>query len=202
MRLVDVRFLETPPLRRPTDDLASAATRASGEPEARPAADAPHGPEAHPPEAGHQQAGEGAQDLPLPAPGPGGGGGTAQPEQVAPTSPACPGGALAIVLGPLADTIVLGPLADTGSLPWLVAVMDWHARKVLAWRLSSTLEAEFRVEAPDEAPVEAPDEAPDEALTGVGAPGLMNREHGRAIGPERPCDARAASSRPSPGPAA
>jgi len=34
---------------------------------------------------------------------------------------------------------------------YLVAVMDWHSRKVLSWRLSNTLEAEFCVEAVDEA---------------------------------------------------
>ena len=26
---------------------------------------------------------------------------------------------------------------------YLVAIMDWHTRKVLAWRISNTLEAEF-----------------------------------------------------------
>jgi len=25
----------------------------------------------------------------------------------------------------------------------LVAIMDWHTRKVLAWRISNTLEADF-----------------------------------------------------------
>ncbi len=34
---------------------------------------------------------------------------------------------------------------------YLVAVMDWFTRKVLAWRISNTLEADFRVEALNEA---------------------------------------------------
>lgn len=34
---------------------------------------------------------------------------------------------------------------------YLVAVMDWHSRRVLAWRLSLTLESEFCVEALQEA---------------------------------------------------
>jgi len=34
---------------------------------------------------------------------------------------------------------------------YLVAVMDWHSRKVLAWRLSNTLDAEFCVSALEEA---------------------------------------------------
>ncbi len=34
---------------------------------------------------------------------------------------------------------------------YLVAVMDWHSRKVLSWRLSNTMEADFCVEALEEA---------------------------------------------------
>jgi putative transposase len=41
------------------------------------------------------------------------------------------------------------PLAK--GFAYLVAVMDWHSRKVLAWRLSNTMEAEFCVEALAEA---------------------------------------------------
>ncbi len=33
----------------------------------------------------------------------------------------------------------------------LVAIMDWHTRKVLAWRISNTLEADVCVEALNEA---------------------------------------------------
>jgi len=29
---------------------------------------------------------------------------------------------------------------------YLVAVMDWHTRKVLSWRLSNTMDAEFCIE--------------------------------------------------------
>ena len=34
---------------------------------------------------------------------------------------------------------------------YLVAIMDWHSRAVLAWRLSNTLGADFCVEALEEA---------------------------------------------------
>ena len=34
---------------------------------------------------------------------------------------------------------------------YLKAVMDWHSRKVLSWRLSNTLEADFCVAALEEA---------------------------------------------------
>jgi putative transposase len=34
---------------------------------------------------------------------------------------------------------------------YLVAVMDWHSRKVLSWRLSNTLETDFCVDALEEA---------------------------------------------------
>jgi putative transposase len=34
---------------------------------------------------------------------------------------------------------------------YLVAIMDWFTRKVLAWRISNTLEAYFLVEALTEA---------------------------------------------------
>lgn len=37
------------------------------------------------------------------------------------------------------------------GLVYLVAVMDWCTRKVLAWRLSNTLTADFCVEAVQEA---------------------------------------------------
>ena len=34
---------------------------------------------------------------------------------------------------------------------YLVAIMDWHSRKVLSWRLSNSMEADFCVEALNEA---------------------------------------------------
>lgn len=49
---------------------------------------------------------------------------------------------------------------------YLVAIMDWATRKVLAWRLSNTLEAEFCVE------------ALNEALIRFGSPGIMNTDQG------------------------
>jgi putative transposase len=38
---------------------------------------------------------------------------------------------------------------------YLVAIMDWATRKVLSWRLSNTLEADFCIEALNEALNEA-----------------------------------------------
>lgn len=62
--------------------------------------------------------------------------------------------------------------ADVTYLPmargflYLVAVMDWHSRKVLAWRLSNTLTADFCIE------------ALQEALARFGAPGIFNTDQG------------------------
>ncbi|MCZ8108492.1 MAG: IS3 family transposase [Burkholderiales bacterium] len=62
--------------------------------------------------------------------------------------------------------------ADITDLPmrrgflYLVAIMDWFTRKVLAWRVSNTLEADFCVE------------ALNEALYRFGSPGIMNTDQG------------------------
>jgi putative transposase len=52
-----------------------------------------------------------------------------------------------------------------GSM-YLVVVMDWHSRKVLSWRLSNTLEAEFCVE------------ALEESLLRHGRPEIFNTDQG------------------------
>ena len=49
---------------------------------------------------------------------------------------------------------------------YLVAVMDWHSRKVLSWRLSNTLEADFCVS------------ALEEALAKYGVPDIFNTDQG------------------------
>ena len=49
---------------------------------------------------------------------------------------------------------------------YLVAIMDWFTRKVLAWRISNTLEAEFCLE------------ALNEAIHKFGPPEIMNTDHG------------------------
>ena len=62
--------------------------------------------------------------------------------------------------------------ADITYLPtrcgflYLVAIMDWHTRKVLAWRISNTLEADFCVE------------ALKEAMAKYGPPEIMNSDQG------------------------
>ena len=49
---------------------------------------------------------------------------------------------------------------------YLVAIMDWHSRKVLAWRLSNTMEADFCVE------------ALQEAIERYGCPEIFNTDQG------------------------
>ena len=49
---------------------------------------------------------------------------------------------------------------------YLVAVMDWATRKVLAWRVSNTMDVEFRLE------------ALEEALAGYGRPEIFNTDQG------------------------
>ncbi|WP_416538015.1 MULTISPECIES: IS3 family transposase [Phaeobacter] len=62
--------------------------------------------------------------------------------------------------------------ADITYLPmrrgflYLVAIMDWHTRKVLAWSMSNTMEAEFCVE------------ALNEAIRKFGPPEIMNTDQG------------------------
>ena len=62
--------------------------------------------------------------------------------------------------------------ADITYLPmrrgflYLVAIMDWHTRKVLAWRISNTLEADVCVE------------ALNEAIARFGPPEIMNTDQG------------------------
>ncbi len=94
------------------------------------------------PEAQYQQGGEGSQDLPLSVARAAGG----RPNQVW--------------------------CADITYLPmrrgflYLVAIMDWHTRQVLAWRISNTLEADFCVE------------ALNEAIHRFGPPEIMNTDQG------------------------
>jgi putative transposase len=62
--------------------------------------------------------------------------------------------------------------ADMTYLPmrrgflYLIAIMDWHTRKVLSWRISNTLEADFCIE------------ALDEAIHHFGPPQIMNTDQG------------------------
>ena len=49
---------------------------------------------------------------------------------------------------------------------YLVAIMDWYSRRVLAWRLSNTLSTDFCVE------------ALEEAITRYGAPEIFNTDQG------------------------
>jgi putative transposase len=62
--------------------------------------------------------------------------------------------------------------ADITYLPmrrgflYLVAIMDWHTRKVLAWRISNTMEADFCVD------------TLNEAIRKFGPPEIMNTDQG------------------------
>lgn len=49
---------------------------------------------------------------------------------------------------------------------YLVAIMDWHSRKVLSWRLSNTMDADFCVA------------ALEEAISRYGAPEIFNTDQG------------------------
>jgi putative transposase len=49
---------------------------------------------------------------------------------------------------------------------YLMAVMDWHSRKILSWRVSNTLESDFC------------NQALHEALERYGKPEIFNTDHG------------------------
>ena len=49
---------------------------------------------------------------------------------------------------------------------YLIAIMDWHSRRVLAWRVSNTMDADFCVD------------ALEEALDRYGAPEIFNSDQG------------------------
>lgn len=63
-----------------------------------------------------------------------------------------------------ATDITYIPLARGSA--YLVAIMDWHSRRVLSWRLSNTLDASFCVE------------ALQEALSRFGRPEIFNSDQG------------------------
>src|SRR5918996_1622217 len=64
------------------------------------------------------------------------------------TGTVCPGSSLASgSAGPLVNRLNKERPALRTSYKALVAIMDWHSRYVLAWRLSNTLESDFCVEA-------------------------------------------------------
>jgi putative transposase len=52
---------------------------------------------------------------------------------------------------------------------YLVAIMDWHSRKVLSWCISTTLDSEFCVS------------ALEEAIARYGSPEIFNTDQGRQI---------------------
>lgn len=53
-----------------------------------------------------------------------------------------------------------------GGFVYLVAIFDWHSRRVLAWRVSNTLTMEFCLD------------APQEAMTRYGRPEIFNTNQG------------------------
>ena len=63
-----------------------------------------------------------------------------------------------------ATDITYVPMAK--GFMYLVAIMDWHSRRVLSWRVSNTLDTEFCVE------------ALEEALQRFGAPQIFNTDQG------------------------
>jgi putative transposase len=63
-----------------------------------------------------------------------------------------------------ATDITYIPLAK--GFMYLVAIMDWHSRKVLSWRISNTLDAGFCLE------------ALKEAISNYGSPEIFNTDQG------------------------
>ena len=59
---------------------------------------------------------------------------------------------------------LLTPLPMARGFVYLAAVVDWFSRRVLAWRLSITLEAAFCIE------------AVEEALSHYGSPEIFNTD--------------------------
>jgi hypothetical protein len=116
MVMIDKQFLETSLLRRAADDMAHAERGPCCELQAHPAPDAAYAPDADLPEARHQQAGQGPQDLPLSAGWTSGG--AAQPG-LARNSSACRPAKIVVdhlnidepVLACDIDKVVLPPLA-------------------------------------------------------------------------------------------
>jgi putative transposase len=61
---------------------------------------------------------------------------------------------------------VITYLSTRRAFLYLVAIMDWYTRKVLAWRISNTLEADLCVE------------ALNKAIHKFGPPEIMNTDQG------------------------
>jgi len=59
---------------------------------------------------------------------------------------------------------------------YVVAIMDWYSRKVLAWRVSNSMDADFCVD------------ALEEAISRYGAPDSFNTDQGHSL-PVRPSPA-------------
>ena len=82
----------------------------------------------------------------------------------------------------MSTSIIVITLTDITYIPmrkgfmYLVAIMDWHSRKVLSWRLSNTLDTGFCVA------------ALNEALCTYGTPEIFNTDQG-ANSPAKPSPA-------------
>ena len=81
---------------------------------------------------------------------------------------------------------------------YLAAVVDWFTRRVLAWRVSITLEADFCIEAVEEALTRHG--APEIFNTDQGSQGVFNRSsqhlnHGGVYGTTRGVDAEVDGAR-------
>ena len=63
---------------------------------------------------------------------------------------------------------------------WLVAIMDWHRRYVVAWNLSNILDADFCIQAPGEGRPEVFNADQGGQFTGEASTGLLE-QHGVKI---------------------
>jgi transposase InsO family protein len=66
----------------------------------------------------------------------------------------------------LASHIDITYIPMANGFVYLVAIMDWYSRKVLAWRVSNTMESDFCVD------------ALEEAIRSYGAPEIFNTDQG------------------------
>ena len=144
-----------PVLRCATDDLAPAERGPCREPETHPAADAPYAPSSGKQSPGLFSDPPPCRSIKNPIP--------ASPRKGTRPTPICwagcgstsqikSGARTSLASGKWSP----GPFPDPPHCPmrkgflYLVAIMDWFTRKVLAWRISNTLEAEFCLEALNE----------------------------------------------------
>jgi putative transposase len=149
MRVIDAQFRRRPGMARARWRAICSVRVMSLARRAHPTADGDNGAGADLPAATHHGAEPGAPDVSLPAARPGDR--PAKPDTGAPTSP---------------SIRFAAQVQMRRGFLYLVGVMDWATRKVLAWRVSDTMDTVFCID------------APDEALARHERPGIFNTDQG------------------------